>query len=355
MTLTEVSYYSRKFAPVAILFFLVFLIFFYALKLLFFALQGPTNDIVHIDPIFGKMSKPFIKEASSSGGLNFMLDTVEGQPVTASQAGKVYFLPASTTKFGYREKIYLIAKTLGFDTALVKYRLVDTDAVFMDLKQKVSIDITNFNFSYQYNFEEDSFIFQNTIIPSETEISNKAVDFLKTVNRYPDELSKGKTNVIYLTYNQLNRTFTPVERPQLANAVEVDLYRQDVDGFPMISPNYFNSQNYVIMVFYDGGMKVLRSQIKFFEKSDEQIGVYTLKTGDEAWKEFKEGKGMVVSDTENLPAGRQGQKNIFIKKMFLGYLDPSVYQSYLQPVYVFLGDNNFVSYVPAVSNEFLTE
>ncbi len=348
MNLTEVSYYSRKYAPVAVFFFLVFLIFFYALKLLFFALQGPTKEIVHTDPIFGKINRLFIKEATLSGGLNFTLDTVEGQPVTASQAAKIYFLPASTTRFGYREKIYLIAKTLGFDTALIKHRLIDTDAVFTDSKQKATIDITNFNFSYQYNFGNDPKIFDNAIIPSVTEITNKAIDFLKTVGRYPDELAKGKTNIIYKTFNQLNRSFTSVERLQEANTVEIDFYRPDVDGFPMISPNYFNSQNYVIMVFYDGGMKVLRSQIKFFEKSTEQIGVYPLKTGDVAWNELKEGKGMVVSDTKN-------QKNISIKKMFLGYLDPSVYQSYLQPVYVFLGDNNFVSYVPAVSNDFLTE
>jgi hypothetical protein len=102
------------------------------------------------------------------------------------------------------------------------------------------------------------------------------------------------------------------------------------------------------MAFYNGGAKVLRAQIKFFEKSEEQIGVYPLKTGDAVWTELKEGKGMVVSDIKN-------QKDITIKKMFLGYLDPSVYQDYLQPVYVFLGANNFVAYVPAVSNDFLTE
>lgn len=41
--------------------------------------------------------------------------------------------------------------------------------------------------------------------------------------------------------------------------------------------------------------------------------------------------------------------------MFLGYFDPDVYQEYLQPVYVFIGDDDFVSYVPAVSGEYLVE
>ena len=348
MTLTEVSYYSRKYAPVAVLFFLVILIFFYAIKLLFIALQGPEKQIVYTNPVFGKIRKPFIKEASASGGLQFKLDTVEGTPITASEAAKVYFLPAATTRFGYREKIYLIAKSLGFDTALIKHRLVDKDAVFIDSKQRVSIDITNFNFSYQYNFENEPKIFENTIIPSSTEITNKSIDFLKTVGRYPDELAKGKTNIIYLSYDKQNKTLSPVERPQEANSIEIDFYRPDIDGFPMYSPLFFNSQNYVVMMFYDGGVKVLRAQIKFFEKSDEQVGTYPLKTGDVAWEELKNGQGMVASNTK-------GQTNITIKTMRMGYLDPSVYQDYLQPVYVFLGENNFVGYVPAVAESFLTE
>ena len=81
--------------------------------------------------------------------------------------------------------------------------------------------------------------------------------------------------------------------------------------------------------------------MNFFEKSEEQFGVYPLKSGQEAWQELTDDKGLIV-------AGTRGQKNITIKKMFIAYLDPSIYQPYLQPVYVFLGESDFVAYVPAV-------
>jgi hypothetical protein len=32
-------------------------------------------------------------------------------------------------------------------------------------------------------------------------LKNKAIDFLKEVGRYPDELSKGKNQIIYLKYH----------------------------------------------------------------------------------------------------------------------------------------------------------
>ena len=41
--------------------------------------------------------------------------------------------------------------------------------------------------------------------------------------------------------------------------------------------------------------------------------------------------------------------------MFLGYYDPDVYQEYLQPMYVFLGDNNFVAYLPAITDDYFNE
>lgn len=137
-----------------------------------------------------------------------------------------------------------------------------------------------------------------------------------------------------------------------ANLVEVDFYRPDIDAqpnaVPVVSPKYFNSQNYVLMMFRtDGTFKVLRSQIKFFDKSVEQVGVYPIRSGDEAFADLKKGKGFIVS----LPPVTK----ITIRKMFLGYFDPDVFQEYLQPVYVFLGDGDFVGYVPAVSGQYLVE
>lgn len=134
-----------------------------------------------------------------------------------------------------------------------------------------------------------------------------------------------------------------------ANLVEVDFYRPDIDTYPMVSPKYFNSHNYVLLAFFPGGRyKILKAQVKFFEKSDEQVGMYPLRTGEEAYSMLQKGKGFVVSNP-------QGLKNVTVRKMFLGYFDPDIYQEYLQPVYVFLGDGDFVGYVSAVNDQYLIE
>lgn len=348
MTLTELSFYSRRLLPFIILFFLVFLIFFYAIKLFFIYLSTLQPEKIYTNPIFGEIKKPFIKEGSGSAGFNFTLDTIEGEPITASKSAKVYFLPPTATRFGYREKIYLMAKTFGFDTALVKHRLIGKEATFTDQKQKLTIDITNFNFRYDYDFDKEAELFTKTLIPSKKEIENKAIDFLKTVERYPDELSRGKININLMQYDPGRKSFAVVNRSVDANVAEVDFYRPEIEGVTVVTPGFPSSQNYVLIVFFESGFRVLRAQVKFFEKSEEQVGVYPLKEGAVVWEKLKAGEGRVITTPTS-------SREIVIKNMFLAYFDPDVYQDYLQPVYVFLGEPNFVAYVPAVTDEYLRE
>ncbi len=348
MTLTELSYQVRKLLPFLVLFALIFLIIYYSFKLFFIYLEANKPKPIIVPSVFGKINPPQFKEATTSAGFTFSLDTVEGQPVTTTDSAKVYFLPKPATRFGYREKIYLMAKTLGFSTEQIKHNLVDSTAVFDDGRQKLTIDIGNFNFNYEGKPNLSALPSAGSSIPSKKDIENKAIDFLTKIGRYPDELATGRINIIYLKYSPGLDSYVNVETRNDANLVEVDFYRPNPDGISISTPRFFNSQNYVVLLFTDSGYEVVKSQIAFFEKSDSQFDLYPVKSGDLAWEELLNGKGMVVAATA-------GRKKVVIKKMFVSYLDPDIYQSFLQPVYVFLGDNNFVGYVPAISNQYLIE
>ena len=340
MTLTDLSYYVRRALPYVLLVGLVFLIIFYSIKLYFAYVESNRVPVTQLNQIFGPLPSLELSEATSSAGYKFTLDTIEGVPVTATGSAAVYFLPELPTRFGYREKIYLMAKTFGFDTTTISHTLSGKAASFKDAVSELTIDIGNFNFRYVNNISIGSLV-TGSINLSKTEILNKATDFLRKTGRYPDELSRGTTNVIYLKYDPRIRNFVNVERVYEASAVEVDFYRPTINDLPIATPRFFNSPNFVVMYLKDGEPRIIRAQMNFFEKSEEQVGVYPLKSGSEAWQELLAGKGLIV-------AGTKGIKNITVKKMFVGYLDPSVYQPYLEPVYVFLGEGDFVAYVPAV-------
>lgn len=345
MTLTELSYYFRKYLPFFVLFCLIFLIFFYSIKLALIYLNSNQTTVTYTNPIFGKINPPVINQSTTSQGIKFTLDTVEGAPVTSTDSANVYFLPQINPRFGYNEKVALMAKSFGFDTSVDQYKLIGRTATYTDMDKTLSIDISNFNFKFDRTVNNDLFasVAATLTIPSETVIQNQATSFLQTIGRYPDELAKGTTNVIYLKYNPGNQNFVNVDSPNNAQLVEVDFYRPNIDIYPVVSPKFFTSQNYVVMLFQGTDYQIIKSQIAFFEKSDSQVGTYFVKTGDQAWAELNSGKGIVV-------AGTDGQKDVTIKSMKLEYLDPDTYQNYLQPVYVFLGDGNFVAYVQAVKN-----
>lgn len=314
-------------------------------------MESSQPKTVLTETIFGKIDPPLIREATSSANFEYILDTVEGVPVTSTETAKIYFIPKPATRFGYREKIYLMAKTFGIDTEKVKHSLNGNVATFSDGQQTLTIDIGNFNFSFDSQLDSDDSAFLSRsgfYIPSKKEIENRAIDFLKTIGRYPDELAKGAVDVTYLKYNPSFQSYTNVSSKAEANLVEIDFYRPDLDGMPITTPRFFNSQNYVIMLFKEDGFKIVKSRISFFEKSETQVGIYPVKTGEAAWNELVNGKGKVV-------AARLGAKNITIKNMKIYYFDPDTYQPYLQPVYVFYDDKDFVAYVPAIANEFLTE
>lgn len=352
MSLTQLSEFVRKYYPFGILGILFFLIIFYAIQLALVVVDSRKPVSLYINPIFNQIKKPYLSEASPSGSLKYQLDTVDGKPITATKSAQVLFMPQAETKFGYREKLYLIAKSLGFNTESSGYRLIGSQASFSEPKQKLTIDIRNFNFDYKYSFENDKSVFENVRTPNQEESIEKAVEFLQTAGRYPQELSQGKTNVVFLKYDTENNSMGVLSSNLEANLVEVDFYRPDIvanpNPIPVVSPKYFNSQNYVLMMFKnDGTYKVLRAQVKFYDRSAEQIGVYPLRSGEQAYDDLKKGKGLVIAQPQTT--------NVTIRKMFLGYFDPDVYQEYLQPVYVFLGDGDFVGYVPAVSGEYLVE
>lgn len=355
MSLTELSYAVRKSAPFAILGVIILFIVYYSIQLFFLILDvnRPTEEeqeVLAIDTVFDQIPEPIILESTPSGQFSYTLDTIEGVPLTAGETSEVFFLPEFPATFGFRENIYLMAKTLGIKTEIVTYRLNGNIATFTDDEQKLEVDITNYNFDYEYNLlSQEQEALNNAQIPSEDNILTVATDVLKNVGRYPGELARGKTNIIYLAFNPETEQLTVVESPEAANLVEVDFYRSDIGDTPIVAPRYYNSQNYVILLFNErNDYRVIRAKIQFYETSEGQVGVYPLKNGEQAWTALNEGRGKVVSVAE-------GVENVSIKNMYLGYLDPDIYQPYLQPVYVFLGDNNFAAYVPAITDEWLTE
>lgn len=350
MSLSEFSYYLRKFGPIAILGLILFVLFFMIISLTIKTLTSRPVQQVFV-PAFGQLTPNiFSMNIDYPANPEFTIDNIEGRPITATRSADIFYIPPPTTRFGYVQNISLMAKAVGFNTEEEKYLLNGTTATFENAQQKLVVDIRNFNFTFDTKFETQPDIFASTTIPIEQTISEQARAFLRRMDRYPDALSQGTEHIIYLRFDPQLKEFTVVDSIEEANVVEVDFFPPDVSGFPIVAPKYFNSQNYVVMVFSPQGSKgvtsrVIKAQVQYFDKNPAG-SPYPVKSGDEAWQELIGGKGIIVS------AGQNSNK-ITVRQMFMGYFEPDTYQEFFQPVYVFLGDNNFAAYVPAVSNMYV--
>ncbi|OGK16666.1 hypothetical protein A2690_00085 [Candidatus Roizmanbacteria bacterium RIFCSPHIGHO2_01_FULL_39_12b] len=342
MSLTTLSYYVRKALPFVIIVFVILGIFYFSFVLVI--LNNRQHSIV-LNTVFGKIKRPTVQnKLPFPQNPQFTLDNIEGKPITATAAGQVFFVPPPKTKFGYLETIYLMAKSVEFDTAVDNHNLNNKVATFSNNSQTLSVDIANFNFEYETDYNINTSFFENPKVPDQNTVEQDAKEFLDKIGRYPDDLRQGTVNVIYLAHTTGSKDFTVVRNSREADVVEIDFFRPEVDDYPIVSPRYFNSQNFVVLTYPDGKPKIIKAQIHHFEKDTATVGAYPLITGDEAWAQFSIGKGQII-------ANQNPTSVIRITDMYLGYLDIEKYQPYIQPIYVFLGENNFVGWIEAIKLE----
>ncbi|MFH1826866.1 MAG: hypothetical protein ABH812_00325 [bacterium] len=343
MSLTKLKELIQKYGPFVILGLIIFFILFYSVKIGVSIYTNNKGANIVTNPIFGVINNPEIKNTTTSAGLKFKLDTIEGRPVTATRSANVYFLPPQTTKFGYRDKISNIAAELGFNN-IDSYTLNGDAVEFNEAGRSLTINITNFDFDFKYDYKNDTDLFTRSIIPTKEEVEKKTKEILKSLGKFSNEFDQNLTITNYFFFNSDKKVEVPVARNIDANIAEVNLYRGQLDGISTVSKRFPNSNNYVALVATDKDYVVVEAHIRFYERSQSQIGIYPLINGNQAYQSLEDGKGIVLADLD------KGNKTKIIKKMSVGYFESDVYFEYLEPVYIFEGEG-FSSIVWAINSE----
>lgn len=354
MTLTELSYQSRILGKILAIVFGISLLFYFMILLLINSLKKPLRQEAVIKTSFGKIEKPFFNDAQLPKELMFELDTTSGELPQTTSSASVFFVPDRQTTLLYLNKIDTIAQNFGFDTQTTKYQLLE-DANWVkyeDELRELTINIKFFHFKFR--LKPNSILQQLVEVKPEERFTNLENQFIETArvklqenDAYPAELASGKTNITYMRYELGTSSFVPVGPGEIPAAVRIDFYRKGEGDISTVSPQYFTTQNYVLLAPLGRQQEVVEAQFIHFDKLNDEPGVYPLLTNTQAWELLKTNKATIISSA--VPA----VEKIRIKDMFLAYYDISSYQRYFQPVFIFLGDNKYVGYVPAVSPEYI--
>lgn len=346
MTLSEFSYYVRKFGPVAVIGFILFIVFYMIIQLIIGSISNrPVQQIYQ--PPFGQLPPvTFTHSIEYPPAFTMTIDNIEGRPITATSSANIYFTPTPRTRFGYQQTIGFMARAVGIDPESNQFTINGTSANYNDGIRNLNIDIQTFNFDFDLDITKVPTVFNETYIPDQNTIVEEAKSFLRQMNKFSPRIAQGSQNIIYLQYDSTTNDFIVAEDPLQANVVEVDFFQPDLGPFPLVSPTFYNSHNYVTMIFRQEGPLIIKAQVHTVEPDFATGGVYPIKTGDQAWSELQNRLGTIVSPSK-------GTTNIIVRDMFLAYYDSDTYQPYLMPVYVFLGDDGFAAYVSAVAPEYI--
>lgn len=282
---------------------------------------------------FGKLLPITFPQQSGNTPL-FRINTVSGTlpafPPTINVFQLLALQPSITALQTARER----ATSLGYTQ---NQRVVTTD--------EYSWTRATVNNTLRYNIVSLHFSVNSDYLTSPPQgggVSDKAT-LLKTVGDFMGALGSNQSDIT-LNNSVLSYYFVQdgrlIETPDPASATVARAYiiQNPVENLPIYYPTLPST-----LYFTLSNGNVVDASYNHFTPDLTSFSTYPLKTANAAFQDLADGKGFIVSPTTDSP--------VDITDVSLGYyLGNEENQTYLMPIIVFTGKNNFKAYVNALAD-----
>lgn len=326
---------------VLVLFFFAYIIFTQSLSLvskIIAARQPAKTEPATVG--FGRLTSLNLSSHLLAGeSPSYHLETITGGLPPLPDKAKVFKFIEPQPTFLALERARGLAKKLGFQTVAKE---ISPTLYFWqeDEKSLRANTVTN-------NFEIDTDLTQLTLslgdLPSPGEITATAKNYLKSrgLLRSGFDLGSQEANLIKKTEDGLSRALSLSE----ASLARVDFFRAVKEGDRVIPILPTNPKKGLIELYYTGTKGNPFPKIKYtvWDFDFTQSQTYPLRPLTVVWEEIKSNAGFIThlqllgSDSlEDLDSLNLSE--IFIRQVYLAYLDNEKIQKFLQPIYVFEGD-----------------
>lgn len=309
--------------------------------------------IAHLPPVeekpdtkFGILPYPdFPNTSVSSSNFSYSLDTSTGNlPKLGIDAGfdkimKVYFIPRSFASLLSPQKSQDLANK--FNILSNPQILSETKYRFSQGNKNLTIDLDTNNFLYT----KEASISSKVTLEEDEKLVSGFESILSSLGVLSDDLKKGRTKVTLLKSDGKN--LIPTTLKTEAQAVQISLWIQSIDKKSIFTSDFNKALVYAIVSPTSSDLENYYSlQFSTYPIDTSTYATYSIKTAEVAYNDLKSGKGVVILQ----PLKPQ----VSISSVYLGYYLSDNYSPYLQPIYVFEGQN-FVGYISAITDEFLTQ
>lgn len=298
------------------------------------------------DVKFGKLPK-LVFPNTEQPALSYTLETrTGGLPKGMDEQYTVYFMPIKKPSLLAYDNAKSIANRLDF---IQEPKQLDETRYRWDSNTPVSssltIDSITGAFVLDRKWQEDPSYVTPTFYFDEVKAVDSVFNLLSRVDLLPDDIKQGRSETSYLKAE--GGKLVPEVSLRDAHFIKVDLYREDIEETPVVTADPEEGPITAILALQrDEDKQMTRLEYDYFPVELETKAVYPLIGVSEAWQRMQTGGGYIAGVEE-------GVSSVVIREVYLAYYDAELPQQYLQPVYVFAGDNNFMGLVPAVNDSWV--
>lgn len=254
---------------------------------------------------------------------------------------RIYIIYRPNNSFLALEKDKETAQKFGFENEPTEIR----SGIYEfknELNRNLKMNVLDGSFKLSYPYLEDQMLNSPKRMPNKSEAINNASRALDSGDKLTDDLENGSKEVSFLKIE--NNGLKTVGSQAEANVARIDFYREELNDLKIVSKNVGQAS---VSVLISGSevseKKVLEINYKDLNIDRESFSTYPIKSTEEAISDLNSGNYWPASDVIT--------DQVIIRKVYLAYFEPVTLTNYLQPVFVFEGDNNFTAYIPAVSDK----
>lgn len=295
------------------------------------------------DVLFGKLPKLIFPQAEPAA-YTYKLETpTGGLPSKLPNQFRVFFMPIKKASLLAYDAASAVATRLDFiqeskKLSETEYRWDASDPI----PSSLTINIITGAFVLDKRWQSDPSYTTPTIYYTDSQSLDRMYNLLSRVDLLPEDIKEGKSTIQYLKADK-DQIVSAVSLSQ-AHFVQVNLYRAPVDGVEVVNPSSKQGLITGILALQrEDARQFINLNYNYFPVDTERSAVYPIIGVAEAWQRLQKGEGFIAGVKQNTT-------EVTIREISIQYYDPDTAQQFMQPVYVFRGDPDFVGYVRAVSD-----
>lgn len=275
----------------------------------------------------------------------YILETPTGRLPEFSDRALVFFMPKNSPGLLDAEKAKQFATKLNFvfEPEIIDsrtYRWQRTQPLFTTIEY----DIQDHVFSYQSDFANRPELLLDSELPTKFDAISEVKAFLQSAIDLQPDIATASGSFAFV--KSVGAELIPAVAVTDADFVTVDINRAPVDGqYEM----YTDRDGQGVIHALVGNIKnignILQLDYYYYPIDYSVIHTYPLRPVKQAWEILQGGEGYISHPIKSEQAT--------IRQVSLGYYDSTAPQMYLQPIYVFSGDDGFLGYVSALDPTYL--